>query len=88
MRIIVLYIQYRDGVPEEDRRRLYQHARLSLAEIDAIKAIEKMGVKVGKEPGGRDTKKSKLKQKPTDDDYDLSRFKPLLKTMLEVGFHS
>ena len=48
MRIIVLYIQYRDGVPEEDRRRLYQHARLSLAEIDAIKAIEKMGVKVGK----------------------------------------
>ncbi|KAL1762832.1 Sec1-like protein [Schizophyllum commune] len=83
VRIIVLYIQYRDGVPEEDRRRLYQHARLSLAEIDAIKAIEKMGVKVGKEPGGRDTKKSKLKQKPTDDDYDLSRFKPLLKTMLE-----
>ena len=48
VRIIVLYIQYRDGVPEEDRRRLYQHARLSLAEIDAIKAIEKMGVKVGK----------------------------------------
>ena len=40
------------------------------------------------EPGGRDTKKSKLKQKPTDDDYDLSRFKPLLKTMLEVSLPS
>lgn len=47
-RIIALYIQYRDGVPEEDRRRLYQHARLSLAEIDALKALGLMGVKISK----------------------------------------
>ena len=40
MRIIALYIQYRDGVPDEDRRRLYQHARLSLAEQDAVNALE------------------------------------------------
>ena len=36
VRIIALYIQHRDGVPDEDRRRLYQHARLTLAEQDAV----------------------------------------------------
>ncbi|TRM65537.1 Sec1-like protein [Schizophyllum amplum] len=82
VRVIALYIQYRDGVPEEDRRRLYQHARLSLAEQDAVNALAHMGVKLNRGPGDKDSKK-KLKQKPTDDDYDLSRFKPLLKTMVE-----
>lgn len=35
-------------------------------------------------PGDRDNKK-KIKQKPnSDEEYDLSRFKPSLKTVLEV----
>lgn len=32
-------MQYREGVPDEDRRRLYQHARLSIAEMDAISSL-------------------------------------------------
>lgn len=48
VRIIALYIQYRDGVPDEDRRRLYQHARLSLAEQDAVNALLHLGVKIGR----------------------------------------
>lgn len=48
VRIICLYIQYRDGVPEEDRRRLYQHARLTLAEQDAVNALVYLGVKLSK----------------------------------------
>lgn len=46
MRIIALYIQYRDGVPDEDRRRLYQHARLSLAEQDAVNALVYLGIRI------------------------------------------
>lgn len=46
VRIIALYIQYRDGVPDEDRRRLYQHARLTLSEQDAVNALEHLGIRI------------------------------------------
>lgn len=48
VRIICLYIQYRDGVPDEDRRRLYQHARLTLTEQDVVNALVYLGVKISK----------------------------------------
>lgn len=48
VRIIALYIQYRDGVPDEDRRRLYQHARLTLAEQDAVNALVHFGVRISR----------------------------------------
>ncbi|TFK39881.1 Sec1-like snare protein [Crucibulum laeve] len=83
VRIIALYIQYRDGVPDEDRRRLYQHARLTLAEQDAINALLHFGIRINRGPADRDNKK-KIKQKPNnDEEYELSRFKPSLKTIVE-----
>ncbi|KAG2011621.1 Ras opposite [Coprinopsis cinerea AmutBmut pab1-1] len=83
VRIISLYIQYRDGVPDEDRRRLYQHARLSLAEQDAVNALAHLGVRLSRGPNDKDRKK--IKQKPTrDDEYELSRFKPAIRAVLEV----
>lgn len=48
VRIVALYIQHRDGVPDEDRRRLYQHARLTLAEQDAVNALAHMGIRIGR----------------------------------------
>ncbi|KAJ7117604.1 Sec1-like snare protein [Mycena epipterygia] len=83
VRIVALYIQFRDGVPDEDRRRLYQHARLSIPEQEAVNALVHLGVRISRGPGDRDNKK-KIKQKPnSDEEYDLSRFKPSLKTVLE-----
>jgi len=48
VRIIALYIQFREGVPDEDRRRLYQHARLSLPEQDAVNALVHLGVRISR----------------------------------------
>ena len=48
VRIIALYIQFREGVPDEDRRRLYQHAKLSMAEQDAINALVHLGVRISR----------------------------------------
>ena len=48
VRIIALYIQYREGVPDEDRRRLYQHARLTLPEQDAVNALVHLGVRINR----------------------------------------
>ncbi|OSD04764.1 Sec1-like protein [Trametes coccinea BRFM310] len=83
VRIIALYIQHRDGVSDEDRRRLYQHARLTLAEQDAVNALVHLGVRITRQPGDKDTKK-KIKQKPSnEEEYELSRYKPVLRTVLE-----
>lgn len=39
---------HRDGVPEGDKKRLYQHARLALHEMDAIDNLSYLGVNVSK----------------------------------------
>ena len=52
VRIMALYIQYRDGVPEEDKRRLYQHARLNISEQDAVNSLIHMGVRVTRVSSG------------------------------------
>ena len=46
VRIIALYVQFREGVPDEDRRRLFQHARISRADQDAITNLLHLGVRV------------------------------------------
>jgi syntaxin-binding protein 1 len=46
MRIIALYTWYRDGVPEEDLRRLFEHARLTKDERLAVQNFCRMGLRV------------------------------------------
>ncbi len=48
VRIIALYIQHRDGVSDEDRRRLYQHARLTMHEQDAVNSLAHLGVRISR----------------------------------------
>ncbi|KAI0339658.1 Sec1-like protein [Trametopsis cervina] len=83
VRIIALYIQFRGGVPDEDRRRLYQHARLTLPEQDAVNALVHLGIRISRGPADKDIK-PRIKQKPSkEEEYELSRYKPLLSTVLE-----
>ncbi|KAJ7920739.1 Sec1-like snare protein [Mycena leptocephala] len=85
VRIVALYIQFRDGVPDEDRRRLYQHARLSIPEQEAVNSLVHLGVRISRGPGDRDNKKKLGQKKPknSEEEYELSRFKPALRTVLE-----
>ena len=46
MRIIALYIWYRDGIPEEDLRRLFEHARLTRDERAAVQSFSRLGLRV------------------------------------------
>ncbi|GAA5889143.1 hypothetical protein JCM5296_007177 [Sporobolomyces johnsonii] len=84
LRIIALYIMHRDGVPEGDKKRLYQHARLALHEMDAVNNLTYLGVNVDKDSGKK--RKPLFKQKPEEDAYDISRYQPALKFMLEEHF--
>lgn len=84
LRIIALYVLYRDGVPDEDKRRLYQHARLGLHEMDAVNNLVHLGANVAKDSGKK--RKQLFKQPLNENDYDISRYQPLVKLMLEVAF--
>lgn len=83
VRIIALYILYRDGVPEEDRKRLFQHARLALHEQDMINNLKFLGLDIAKEQ--KSSRKVVLKQRQQEDVYDISRYQPVLKLMLDVS---
>ncbi|KAK4046376.1 syntaxin binding protein 1 [Microbotryomycetes sp. JL201] len=82
LRIIATYIMYRDGVPDGDKKRLYQHARLALHEMDAIDNMRYLGVSVTKDTGKK--RKPIFKQREDEDAYDISRFQPALRFMLEA----
>lgn len=77
-------MQYREGVPEEDRRRLCQHARLKMAEIDALGSLAHLGVRVTRTPADKDIRRKLKAKPPADGEYDLSRYKPVLQTVLDV----
>ncbi|CAD6581232.1 MAG: vacuolar sorting protein VPS33/slp1 [Tremellales sp. Tagirdzhanova-0007] len=84
VRMIALYVLFRDGVADEDRRRLYQHARLSLGEQEAVNNLVFLGVKVIREAKDRSTK-TRIKQKfvTAEGEYELSRYKPVIQMVLE-----
>ncbi|POY70532.1 hypothetical protein BMF94_6446 [Rhodotorula taiwanensis] len=84
VRIIALYIMHRDGVPEGDKKRLYQHARLALHEMDAIDNLTHLGLNVNKDSGKK--RKPLFKQREEEDAYDISRYQPALRFMLESQF--
>jgi len=83
VRVIALYIQYREGVPDEDRRRLHQHARLTRPEMDAVNALVHLGVRISRGPGDKDLRRRIKQKQSSEDEYELSRYKPLLRTIIE-----
>ncbi|TIB08556.1 hypothetical protein E3P89_03460 [Wallemia ichthyophaga] len=88
IRIIALYILFKDGVSDEDKRRLYQHARLAPNDHKAIDNLVYIGVRVNKNDSEQQAfRRYKYKGKSDDDAYDTSRYIPALKTTLTDLIH-
>ncbi|RSH93130.1 vacuolar sorting protein VPS33/slp1 [Saitozyma podzolica] len=89
VRVIALYILFRDGVADEDRRRLFQHARLSITEQDSVNNLVHLGAKVIKDSKDR-SKGARIKQKyqTVEGEYELSRYKPVAQVILEDHSHN
>ncbi|KAL4402456.1 syntaxin binding protein 1 [Malassezia pachydermatis] len=92
VRIIALYILQCDGVHEEDRRRLFQHARLTGGEAVTINNLAHLGARVVREQSQssldaifRKRRKTLAPKLPAagQAEYELSRFQPLIRTMIE-----
>ncbi|KAI9207262.1 Sec1-like protein [Polychytrium aggregatum] len=100
LRVLMLYIIASGGIQDMERRKLLEHASLSLEESQAITNLSYLGVRLSAnsdKPSAADTakkgkyvyfvqKKEKKKKKRKADDqmpYELSRYVPLLKLIME-----
>ena len=93
--MLMIYIIAYEGIQDMERRRLLENAKLSLEETQAINNLGIIGVKLSntnntKKEVGRytywgshflDVKKGKQEGKES---YDLSRYVPLVKRVMEV----
>jgi len=88
LRLIMLYILYRDGVPPVDVDRLLFHSSLPPTDHQIISNLDLLGartVKALKENRPAPLTLFPLKMAPTaaNEEYALSRFEPMLKLLLE-----
>ncbi|KAI9145008.1 Sec1-like protein [Paraphysoderma sedebokerense] len=85
VRLLMLYIISKEGVQDEDRRKLLDHARISLELAESITNLALLGVKLTKAPKEKRNKGKSNRQKRRADDvpYELSRYVPALKYTME-----
>ena len=90
LRLIILYVLYRDGVILEDIKRLLAHASLSQQDADVLASLETLGGRTIRQDL-KDVKHPRHVLFPKDpktsqvsEEYSLSRFDPAIKPMLEA----
>ena len=88
LRLILLFIMYRDGIFDLDRRRLIYHSKLSNHDEQTMLNLEILGAKITREPKESTTirkAKAKVQRAPVSQEeayYDLSRYDPIIKSVL------
>jgi syntaxin-binding protein 1 len=88
LRLIMMYIMYRDGIIGEDIQKLLAHSSLPLQDGEVISNLDLLGAHITRTL--KDTKPAPQplfprKTTPTaqSEEYALSRFEPMLKLMLD-----
>lgn len=88
LRLIILYLMYRDGLLMGDIRKLLAHARLSHQEDELIHNLDLLGVRIEKplkdnKPANQPLFPRKPPTAVQQEEVSLSRFEPNVKAMLE-----
>ena len=90
LRLLILYILYRDGILQADLRKLLAHAQLPSTEENIVRNLELLGARTSrglKDPRPGFTPMFPHKPPPAamQDEYALSRYEPVLQEMLEAA---
>nr|XP_045006069.1 syntaxin-binding protein 2 isoform X3 [Jaculus jaculus] len=81
IRVLLLYILLRNGVSEENLAKLIQHANVQ-AYSSLIRNLEQLGSTVTN-PGGSTTSSRLERRERTESTYQLSRWSPVIKDIME-----
>ena len=92
LRLFMLYLLSKDGLRNDDRRKLSKHAKLGDTEMEALKNLCRIGARMTKEPGmGRDANAKKLamlhwarRRDDPEAKFELSRFIPQVRKILDA----
>lgn len=90
LRLLILYILYRDGILRADLQKLLAHAQLPATDENIVRNLELLGARTSralKDPRPAFTPMFPQKPPPMamQDEYALSRYEPVLQEMLEAA---